>query len=120
MNESVSKRSTEFIDALGLSNKVSVNSGEFSTVDLSAGQNKRFALVSSYIEDRAIYLFDEWAVTQDTEFKKIFYCEILPNLKRNGKTVVVITHDDAYYEYSDRTVKLEDGMISASQILHVV
>jgi putative ATP-binding cassette transporter len=92
-----------------MAHKVKVVDGKFSTITLSTGQRKRLALVSSYLEDRPIYLFDEWAADQDPVFKRIFYTELLPELKARGKTVLVITHDDAYFSCADRIIKLQDG-----------
>ena len=96
-----------------MDHKVKIDNGKFSTIDLSSGQRKRLALVSSYLEDRALYLFDEWAADQDPVFKKFFYAELLPELKANGKTVIIITHDDAYFYYADRIIKLEDGHLQS-------
>ncbi len=59
--------------------------GRFSTVALSQGQRKRLALLQSWLEDRPIYLFDEWAADQDPEFKAVFYLELLPMLKAEGE-----------------------------------
>jgi putative ATP-binding cassette transporter len=50
----------------------------------------------AYLEDRPIYLFDEWASDQDPIFKKTFYEQLLPELKAKGKTVLVISHDEQY------------------------
>jgi putative ATP-binding cassette transporter len=83
----------------------------FSTTSLSLGQRKRMALVSSYLEDRPLYLFDEWAADQDPAFKRVFYTELLPELKQAGKTVFVISHDDAYFHCADRIVKLAEGKL---------
>ncbi len=90
--------------------------GKFSTIDLSAGQKKRLALVSAYLEDRSIYLFDEWAADQDPAFKRVFYTELLPELKARGKTVIVISHDDAYFGCADRIIKLADGNVDAPTV----
>ena len=103
------ERARHYIDVLGMTHKVKVADGKFSTVNLSTGQRKRLALVSAYLEDRPIYLFDEWAADQDPVFKCVFYTELLPELKSRGKTVIVITHDDAYFNCADRVIKLEDG-----------
>ncbi len=103
-----------YVKALGMSHKVQIVDGRFSTVNLSTGQRKRLALVSAYLEDRPIYLFDEWAADQDPAFKRVFYTELLPELKARGKTVLVITHDDAYFSYADRIIKLEDGHLHSS------
>jgi putative pyoverdin transport system ATP-binding/permease protein len=97
---------------LGLEHKVHVVGDSFSTVALSTGQRKRLALVSAYLEDRPIYLFDEWAADQDPSFKRVFYTELLPELKARGKLVVVITHDDAYFGMADRLVRIENGLLS--------
>jgi putative ATP-binding cassette transporter len=94
---------------LHLDGKVRIENGAFSTTDLSQGQRKRLALIAAIREDRPIYLFDEWAADQDPQLKAIFYRKILPELKAQGKTVVVISHDDRYYEIADRLVKLSDG-----------
>ena len=111
----LSSRAQHYIDVLGMTHKVKVVDGRFSTLGLSTGQRKRLALVSAYLEDRPIYLFDEWAADQDPSFKRVFYTELLPELKSRGKTVIVITHDDAYFGYADRIIKLEDGHRSQSQ-----
>lgn len=103
-----------YLAKLAVGHKVRVEDGRFSTINLSSGQRKRLALVSSYLEDRPIYLFDEWAADQDPEFKRVFYTELLPELKRRGKIVLVITHDDAYFDCADRVLKLADGRLLAT------
>jgi putative ATP-binding cassette transporter len=41
----------------------------------------------------------------------------LPDLRAAGKAVIVITHDDAYFEYADRVLRLEEGQIEAGAAL---
>jgi putative pyoverdin transport system ATP-binding/permease protein len=94
-----------------LDEKVQVKDGVLSTIDLSRGQRKRLALLTAYLEDRPFYVFDEWAADQDPVFKQIFYHQILPELKARGKTVLVISHDDAFYNVADRVFKLDYGKI---------
>ena len=67
-----------------------------------------------YLENRSIYVFDEWAADQDPIFKEVFYTEILPSLKFAGKIVVVITHDDRYFGVADRIIELESGIQRSS------
>ncbi|MBV9927458.1 MAG: cyclic peptide export ABC transporter [Acidobacteria bacterium] len=102
----------EYLSLLKLDNKVEVRDGALSTTELSQGQRKRLALLTAYLEDRPVYLFDEWAADQDPFFKEVFYHQLLPGLKARGKTVVVISHDDRYYHVADRIVKLEEGRIT--------
>jgi putative pyoverdin transport system ATP-binding/permease protein len=104
-----------YIKQLQLEHKVKVIDDKFSTIKLSQGQQKRLALLFAYLSDREIYLFDEWASDQDPYFKEIFYYQILPELKKKGKTVVVISHDDRYFQVADRVIKLEFGKLSSIQ-----
>jgi putative pyoverdin transport system ATP-binding/permease protein len=106
------EQARHYLTALHLDRKVRIEKGELSTTALSQGQRKRLALLTAYLEDRPIYLFDEWAADQDPYFKEIFYLEILPQLKARGKTVLVISHDDRYYSVPDRIVKIENGILS--------
>jgi putative ATP-binding cassette transporter len=99
----------ELLARLQLDHKVEVKDGKLSTIDLSQGQRKRLALLTAYLEDRHIYIFDEWAADQDPLFKEIFYYQLLPDLKARGKMVLVISHDDRYYHMGDRIIKLDYG-----------
>jgi putative ATP-binding cassette transporter len=56
-------------------------------------------------------IFDEWAAEQDPVFRARFYREILPGLKRAGKTLIVVTHDDRYFDVADRHLRMEDGVL---------
>ena len=105
-------RAAHYIARLQLEHKVEVRDGQLSTVDLSQGQRKRLALLTAYLEDRPVYIFDEWAADQDPVFREIFYYELLPELKARGKTVVVISHDDRYYGMADRILKLDYGQLA--------
>lgn len=103
----------DYLQRLHLHHKVQVENGRFSSVNLSQGQRKRLALLVAYLEDRPFYVFDEWAADQDPEFKHLFYTELLPALKKRGKTVLIISHDDRYFYLADRCIKLEEGRIIA-------
>ena len=110
--KNLDSRAAHYIARLQLEHKVEVRGGELSTVDLSQGQRKRLALLTAYLEDRPVYIFDEWAADQDPVFREIFYYELLPELRAKGKTVVVISHDDRYYGMADRILKLDYGQLA--------
>jgi putative ATP-binding cassette transporter len=78
---------------------------------LSSGQRKRLALIQVWLEDRPVIILDEWAAEQDPTFRRLFYTDILPDLKRQGKTLIVISHDDRYFDAADRIISLENGRI---------
>jgi putative pyoverdin transport system ATP-binding/permease protein len=103
----------EYLKRLHLHHKIRISEGVLSTTAVSQGQRKRLALLTAYLEDRPFYLFDEWASDQDPTFKKVFYQQLLPELKARGKTVLVITHDDQYFDAADRIIKLDYGKLIA-------
>jgi putative ATP-binding cassette transporter len=105
------QKAQSYLRLLGLDDKVHVEHGVLSTTALSQGQRRRLALLAAYLEDRPVYVFDEWAADQDPVYRQIFYSKFLPELKALGKTVVVITHDDRYFYLGDRVIKLEYGKI---------
>ncbi|MBO3461869.1 cyclic peptide export ABC transporter [Aetokthonos hydrillicola Thurmond2011] len=110
-NIDIDIQAQEYLKLLQLDHKVKVENGRLSTTALSQGQRKRLALLTAYLEDRPIYLFDEWAADQDPVFKEIFYTQLLPKLRSRGKTVIAITHDDRYFHVADRIIKLEYGQV---------
>ncbi len=112
-----SKRQAElvahYLKALQLEHKVQYRDGQFSTLSLSDGQRRRMALLAAILDDKDLYLFDEWAADQDPTFKQIFYYEILPALKQRNKVIVAISHDDRYFDVADQTITLDEGKIIA-------
>lgn len=100
-----------YLDKLQLSGSVEIKDGVLSSTAVSQGQRKRLALLTSYLEDRPIYVFDEWAADQDPVFKEIFYLHLLPELRAKGKTIIAISHDDRYYYVADRIIKLDYGKV---------
>ncbi len=103
----------QYLKLLQMDHKVQVRERAFSTTELSQGQRKRLALVTAYLEDRSIYVFDEWAADQDPQYKDVFYRKLLPDLLKKGKAIVVITHDDRYFHLGNRVIELSDGRIAA-------
>ncbi|MBB6112607.1 putative ATP-binding cassette transporter/putative ATP-binding cassette transporter [Mucilaginibacter lappiensis] len=77
----------------------------------SKGQGKRMAMIFALLEDSPILVLDEWAADQDPYFRRYFYEKLLPQLKAQGKTIIAVTHDDAYFKYADRILKFDYGKI---------
>ncbi|MCH8566690.1 MAG: cyclic peptide export ABC transporter [Balneolales bacterium] len=105
------ERVDELIAQMGLSDKTSFKNGEFTNLNLSTGQRKRIAMIISLLENRPVCIFDEWAADQDPEFRKYFYYELIPSLKQAGKTLIIVSHDDQYFNTADRIIKLEYGNV---------
>jgi putative ATP-binding cassette transporter len=109
------ERGSAYLEMLGLEGLVRLEAGAFSTTRLSQGQLKRLALAAACVENRPVLVLDEWASYQDPRFKRAFYRTILPALREEGKTLIVISHDDAYFDAADRVVHLSAGSIEPAR-----
>ncbi|MDR3436281.1 cyclic peptide export ABC transporter [Telmatospirillum sp.] len=96
---------------MGMDHITTIDGDRFARQDLSAGQRKRLALVAALLEHKRVLILDEWAADQDPQFRLRFYREILPDLKRQGLTIVAVTHDDHYFDVADRRLHMEDGRL---------
>jgi putative ATP-binding cassette transporter len=103
------KRVQELLKEMEMESKTDWVDDRFTNLDLSTGQRKRLALLMSFLEDKPIYVFDEWAADQDPSFRRYFYEVILKELKNRGKTVIAATHDEKYFGVADRVLKMEYG-----------
>jgi putative ATP-binding cassette transporter len=111
LGDVASERVEEWLSTMELTGKTELREGRFDTIKLSTGQRKRLALVVAALEDRPIYVLDEFAADQDPGFRKKFYDEILPALHKRDKTVVVVTHDERYFDRATRHLMMEDGRL---------
>lgn len=111
----------KYLNMMEINEKVEINEeGEFKSIDLSTGQKKRLAFAVSCLEDKPMMIYDEWAAEQDPHFRKYFYENLLPMLKEMGKGVIVITHDDRYFNMADKLVKLERGELLETKIKELI
>ncbi len=111
LDETDDKSVSELLNQMELSHKTKYADGKFSTTHLSAGQRKRLALIVALLDNKPVYVFDEWAADQDPHFRQYFYEALLPSLKSRGKTIIAATHNDRYFHKADRTIRMEYGQI---------
>jgi putative pyoverdin transport system ATP-binding/permease protein len=107
------------LDRLNLAGHVAVEENSFSTVELSQGQRRRLAILCAWLEDRPICIFDESAANQDVSFKRFFYYTLLPELSAAGKALLVISHDESYFDVADRVIRLQDGRFVDESLLAI-
>ena len=107
-----SAEAIELLRLMEMDYAVGFEKNRFTRTELSTGQRKRLALVAALLEKKPILILDEWAADQDAVFRKKFYREILPELKRRGITIIAVTHDDRYFDVADRRLHLEEGKLT--------
>ncbi|PMR73505.1 multidrug ABC transporter permease/ATP-binding protein [Billgrantia endophytica] len=101
----------EWLTELEMQHKLDFDGDRVTNVNLSQGQRKRLAMLLAVAEQRDLVLLDEWAADQDPQFRRIFYRQLLPRLRALGKTLVVISHDDHYFDQADRLLELRGGLL---------
>lgn len=102
----------KWLKDMELQQKTQYQDDTFTHLDLSTGQRKRLAYITAMLEDKDIYIFDEWAADQDPQFRRRFYEELIEDLCDAEKTVIVVTHDDKYFSTADRVLYMYDGKLS--------
>jgi putative ATP-binding cassette transporter len=102
---------SELLKLMKIEGKTDFCDNGFTEINLSTGQRKRLALIVSILEDKPVYIFDEWAADQDPTFKDFFYDKLLKKLKAADKTVIAVSHDDRYFHLADRIIKLDYGKL---------
>lgn len=114
--ESVDEEEVQrLLETMELGTKTACVDGRFTKIDLSTGQKKRLAYITSILRDKPIYVFDEWAADQDPTFRTRFYNEFLDDLRAMGKTVIAVTHDDRFFDRADRVIEMEEGRVVADR-----
>jgi ABC-type lipoprotein export system ATPase subunit len=98
-------------DALAILKKV--NLGHRSTADvknLSGGERQRVSIARSLIRDPDILFCDEPTGALDSHNEEVII-KILRDLNKEGKTIVMVTHNTDFAKYADTIIHLEDGLI---------
>ncbi|NMB79934.1 MAG: ABC transporter ATP-binding protein [Methanomicrobiales archaeon] len=102
-------RASAMLDAVGIDREKS----EHRPNQLSGGQQQRVAIARALVNDPKILLCDEPTGNLDRK-TGLQIMEILCKLQKEGKTVILVTHDARVAEYAQRTIRLDDGRIVES------
>ncbi len=116
LEEVPAERVEAVLAALELTGKTQFEDGRFTQLNLSTGQRKRLALAVCLLEDKPVMVFDEWAADQDPHFRQHFYQVVLRDLKAQGKTILAVTHDDRYWSFADRVIRMDYGRIVEASV----
>ncbi len=100
-----------WLEKMSLAQKTQFVDGRFTQTHLSTGHRKRLAFIAAVVQHRPVLILDELAADQDPTFRRHFYTNILPELKQQGKTIIAVTHDDAYFALADRVLQMEAGQL---------
>jgi len=104
------KRALEALKKVGLEDRIS-----FKPSELSGGQKQRVAVARALVTDAAFLLADEPTGALDTQNSEQIM-ELFSELNNEGKTIIVITHEQEVADYTKRKIFLRDGYITKDEV----
>ena len=108
-------RADELLQRVGLGGR-----GHHYPTQLSGGEQQRVALARAFAPDPAVLMADEPTGNLDGENGRIVL-DMMTSLRRDhGTTLVLVTHDAALAELSDRVIQLRDGRVVEAAASHSV
>ncbi len=101
-------RAEELLTLVGLADRM-----DFKPSQLSGGQQQRVAIARALVNDPQVLLADEPTGQLDSK-TSIEILELLSDINRQGRTVILVTHDQQTAAYAKRRIVLDDGRIRNS------
>ncbi len=99
------KRAQELLERVGLGHRIAHTPSQ-----MSGGEQQRVAIARALVGNPTIIFADEPTGNLDTKSSREIM-SILKKLNSEGKTLIVVTHDNAIASWADRTIRLLDGRI---------
>ena len=100
------KKAENLLERVGLKQRMSHQPSE-----LSGGERQRVALARAFANDPEVIIADEPTGNLDSVTGKMIMDNLKDFHKKQGKTMVVVTHDPKIAEYAEKIVNIKDGQI---------
>ena len=102
-------RARQLLERVGLGERA-----DHYVTELSGGEQQRVAIARALMNDPPLLLADEPTGNLDST-AGASVMELLKELNRDGRTIVVVTHDEATASYADRELLIQDGRIASDR-----
>ena len=99
-------RAMEYLDIVGLKDRAHLQ-----PVKLSGGEQQRVAIARAIASRPDILIFDEPTASLDGDTGRRIVDFVKKNILNEKRCILIVTHDSRIFEYADRIMRMEDGMI---------
>lgn len=82
--------------------------------ELSGGENQRVAVARALINHPDVILADEPSGSLDSHNKEELHKLFFDLRERFGQTFIIVTHDEGLASFTDRTIRMVDGVVESS------
>ena len=109
--EDAEERATKMLESVGLADRVNYRPSE-----LSGGQQQRVAIARALVTNPSIILADEPIGNLDRR-SGIEVLAIFRQLNGEGRTIIMVTHDEAVAEHANRIIQLKEGRVASDTLV---
>ncbi len=103
-------KAKQLLESVGLGDRIT-----HKPTELSGGQQQRVSIARALANDPDIILADEPTGALDSRTGQEVL-RLLQSLNRQGKTILIITHDMAIARYAQRIIRLKDGLVESDTL----
>jgi putative ABC transport system ATP-binding protein len=109
LNKQSRQRSTELAEMVGLGQRL-----DHRPTQLSGGQQQRVAIARSLVNDPYFILADEATGNLDSVTTEEILA-LFQRLNDEGRTIIMVTHEDEVAEHAKRIIRLKDGLVQVDE-----
>jgi len=105
------ERASRVLESVGLSHRLN-----YYTNQISGGEKQRVAIARALVNSPSVIFADEPTGNLDSK-SGVQVMRILQELNKEGKTIILVTHETFTAEHAERIISIRDGLIASDEVV---